>query len=612
MIYLINQIWKCANRMFIVSLLGFYILPGTSVAENLQGHAAWWIDHYGVADEQDVLVMRANRVFEKVRAAADKKGNRFPRLVIIKEEREPWAIAIKDGTVVLSYGALRICYQGNVSAEGDSRLAFILGHELAHLAKDDFWHMATFNVIRKNTLAGQSRTKLLTMLRSQSDAIGNRDALRLKELEADAYGIIYMTMAGYDPKTVVDEEGTNFIKEWVSQITGDVAYSDPTHLSPDLRAIFLQAEMRSVVSTLGFFQIGVRLYQLGRYEDAVLLLERFKERFPGREVFSNIGLTHYQLAMNVLSQCNRSLPFHFNLATLLDIQTSGLHLEGIRGDASSKTNKCFKNISFYKHIKKTIRYLEHASHLDPAYLPAKVNLTSALIMNQQYSKAISVADEALKLHPNHPDILNNRAIAIYLFGNRNNIDTADTALKSLQKIFINNPSYPRSLYNQARILSERKRNVSAREAWVSFLQHESTGIYAQSVRKKLNMAANTKNAIPVTSSWTSPIPLGNLESLSEYSKSLLRTMKVTEFDIGEFSGEIYEGEEMKLLVVENKIELVVSAVDPPVEYQAFQQKYGKAIRTVPNLLGNTLVYSNFSVDVRNDRIVNIVHYSADL
>ena len=54
--------------------------------------------------------------------------------------------------------------------------------------------------------------------------------------------------------------------------------------------------MVQVVDELDLFHFGVRLAQLGRYEDAVRLLERFSHRFPGREVFNNLGFCYYELA----------------------------------------------------------------------------------------------------------------------------------------------------------------------------------------------------------------------------------------------------------------------------------------------------------------------------
>jgi hypothetical protein len=113
----------------------------TRAAERPADHVAFFIANYGLADPAaHPLVARAYRVFDRVRAAADVAGRRSPRLKVIASLTDPWAQALRDGYVLLSRGAVAICYRAGDPALGDARLAFVLGHELAHLAKDDFWH----------------------------------------------------------------------------------------------------------------------------------------------------------------------------------------------------------------------------------------------------------------------------------------------------------------------------------------------------------------------------------------------------------------------------------------------------------------------------------------
>jgi len=50
-------------------------------------------------------------------------------------------LALKDGTILLSQKGMEICYQAEDKNIGDARVAFVLGHEMAHLGNDDFWHI---------------------------------------------------------------------------------------------------------------------------------------------------------------------------------------------------------------------------------------------------------------------------------------------------------------------------------------------------------------------------------------------------------------------------------------------------------------------------------------
>jgi hypothetical protein len=100
-----------------------------------------------------------------------------------------------------------------------------------------------------------------------------------------------MTMGGYDPKAIIDRDGTNFFEDWVSKITGKIAYSDPIHPGPKERAEFLRAQLGPVVEVLNYFTFGVRLYQLGSYSDAILLKAFRKARAGGFQQHCPLSLS---------------------------------------------------------------------------------------------------------------------------------------------------------------------------------------------------------------------------------------------------------------------------------------------------------------------------------
>ena len=100
-------------RKIAISLSFLFLIASSAYADNPKDFAAWWIKNYGVVDFKiDPLAAPAEKVFERVAAASDKRGNRSPRLIIIKAIGDPYAQAIKDGTVILTQGGLKICYQG--------------------------------------------------------------------------------------------------------------------------------------------------------------------------------------------------------------------------------------------------------------------------------------------------------------------------------------------------------------------------------------------------------------------------------------------------------------------------------------------------------------------
>ncbi|KJR42016.1 peptidase M48 Ste24p [Candidatus Magnetoovum chiemensis] len=114
--------------------------------KNYQDDVEWWASEYNVVEGKDnPLVKRAERVFERLTAAADEAGHKKSRLLVIEQGLAPDAQSIKDGSVIITTKTLDVCYEKGVSEDtGDSRLAFILGHELAHIANKDFWHADAF------------------------------------------------------------------------------------------------------------------------------------------------------------------------------------------------------------------------------------------------------------------------------------------------------------------------------------------------------------------------------------------------------------------------------------------------------------------------------------
>ena len=111
---------------------------------------------------------------------------------------------------------------------GDARIAFVFGHELAHLAKDDFWHQTAFDAVQQFMPQSENKKEIAELLLNTEDVNDStkaKEIRRKKELEADAYGLLYAVMAGYDAGLIADENN-NFFREWTSQVGGKIVYSD--------------------------------------------------------------------------------------------------------------------------------------------------------------------------------------------------------------------------------------------------------------------------------------------------------------------------------------------------------------------------------------------------
>ncbi|MCP4111832.1 MAG: M48 family metalloprotease [Desulfobacteraceae bacterium] len=566
-----------------------------------------WAYVYGtLSASAHPLVPRVQDVFDRVLRAADKRDNRYPKLMIIRKTGRPWAAALKDGTVILTQKAMEFCYQAEDQTIGDARTAFVLGHELAHLAKDDFWHMAAFEAVQRfgsDKETDQEIIELLIKTGDIDDADRAREIIKKKELQADAYGMLYASMAGYDPRIISDaSEGKNFFREWANQITGRLAYSDNRNLhpTPEQRTAFLLSNMKAVNNDLELFDIGVRLCQLGRYKDALAFLETFREKYPCREVFNNIGLINYQLA--VRARCDRNRAFQYKLAGILDTETRAMSF-------IMRQEQCVHAEEFQQKLQQAIQHFRIACKKDKYYVPARVNLSSALIMAGQYSimpgavsKAAGVLEEALALNEDDPGALSNQAIAMYLYGPSLKIDMFQQACDALKNLIEKKPDFSDAYYNLGRVLADRKMNAAARETWEKYLNLESAGVYAEIVRETLGIqkkAENQGSSLPAFGE--PPVRLGRFDNKTKKFLSGL-TRHVLELDT--VYGEYYCGKNLRVLVLEDTVELVESSVK-----QKMNPNYARPVRTFTGYSGKkTLVYENIAVDVLDDMVTGVMYF----
>lgn len=191
------QMKKMSLLLILLIMSAVLLLADTtsdSFAED-RSKKEFWINKYGEIKES-AFSIRAHEVFRRVLAAADRRGGVEPTLYIINFDGVPWAQSLADGSIILSRKGLEFCYKNHAPNEGDSRLAFVIGHELAHQFNGDFWHYKFLRTAEddKNSLQAFQDIKELAK---------KPEMLLAKELQADQYGVIYATLAGYKSDKIV-------------------------------------------------------------------------------------------------------------------------------------------------------------------------------------------------------------------------------------------------------------------------------------------------------------------------------------------------------------------------------------------------------------------------
>jgi tetratricopeptide (TPR) repeat protein len=324
------------------------------------------------------------------------------------------------------------------------------------------------------------------------------------------------------------------------------------------------------------------LYQLGSYEDAILMLSRFADQFPSRETSNNLGLCHYQLSVRNLATCGPQLLHQAYPATILDTET-------LAGQFRSSGSSCFENKFFQEHIRQAESYFRKAIQSDPTYIPAQVNLSSVQIILQQYSEAEKTLSS---LNSTDPAVLNNRSLALYL----SDPSQIGSALSQFQQLGLD---FAPAVYNQA-VLQKRIGQISeAKRHWAQFLKLEPHGMYAEVSRKELNLKEPDDAFVKLEP----PIPLGdlNLKQLNVFGN-----FEEHPFSFPGLKGSFYLNDKIKLLVLEDTLEIVEA--DPSASPAVAQKGYGVPRRKLKTTSGSIEVFSNFALDIRDGRIYRMVYF----
>ena len=170
-----------------------------------RGSASYWLRNHGAADRDARLVVRAHDVFARVAPAAETRRGARPRLVVVDEKEELIAEALRDGSIILSRAVIELCYRQDRRRRieaGDTRLAFVMAHELAHLAAGDLAHSLSFDEEATAEIVERGDTPEMRQLR---------------EILADKSGVQILLMAGYQPRHLWTER-RSFFEEWVAYI----------------------------------------------------------------------------------------------------------------------------------------------------------------------------------------------------------------------------------------------------------------------------------------------------------------------------------------------------------------------------------------------------------
>ncbi|RJR15909.1 MAG: hypothetical protein C4581_11185 [Nitrospiraceae bacterium] len=389
----------CSHFLFIAIFMAF--ASSGAFAED-RGRKEFWINKYGITKEYRYTA-RAYAVFERVLAAADRRTGIEPALYIVDYDKTPWAQALADGSIILSRKGLEFCYSRQAPEDGDSRLAFVIGHELAHQFNGDFWH---YKFLR----TAEDSDDNIRAFQDIKELAKSTDMLLAKELQADQYGIIFATMAGYNSDRIIAGD-RNFFLEWAEKETPSGRLTENLRSLSSKRAKAVSMRLQEVSDRIVLFDMGVISYHLGRFDESLVLFKRFASFFPGREVYTNVGTIYLQMAYNKFRMARSPESFPYALSFGIEKRTRA---ESIDIASKGFTETGYREYNELLHI--ATDNLKKAIEYDPFYHEAKNNLGCAYIMENRYYDAVSVLEDALKSAPDSAKIQNNLGVAYIMLG----------------------------------------------------------------------------------------------------------------------------------------------------------------------------------------------------
>lgn len=473
----------------LITTITFLSVVPSSAAENPKERIDYWLNNYSeLKPKDDPRAEKAHKIFGRVLKVAGKRPGVVPRFFIIKSNNL-LAAAIPDGSIILSEKVLEICYKD--PARGDDRLAFVLGHEIAHQLKNDFWHMKFFQAIELSKKEnGTLHKKVLDEVKGIADST---EKALFKELQADEHGIIYASMAGFNTNAIVTEDNkVNFFEEWVrmfdpTRIPG--VHNDSKHPSPKQRAEAVKASLKQVLDKVELFNLGLIFYQAGDFRQSILAYKEFLKFFPGREVYNNLAASHHLQAL----KCYRlwkgdEAPSPFKLSMAIDPHTKAteITLRLRRGSDSP-------SLLFHTHLENAIELYRTAISHDASYTLSYNNLACALIVKGDEGsiyEAIAMLKKALKIDESFKEALNNLGIAFYY------VENQPKATDNLIKAYRLDSTYEAPLFNLGKIAYLEGKEAEAKKYWMAYMKLDPSSPWAGSIRKRLPI---DKKKIPLKS-----------------------------------------------------------------------------------------------------------------
>ena len=267
---------------------GLDLPPGFTEYDLGENTVAYFEEMMPRVEDEDVE-MRIEEVLGRMMQGISLRDGVDEIVVHLVESDEIGAWALPGGFVLITTAFYNLC-----STDTDDELAVVLGHEIAHINEGHVNNPLEGRL--QENFKGYVEELGLELGYDFNDEYSDESAERMvnmitkqKELDADKQGILYTTLAGYDPRasfSVIDK----------AVESGEGVH----HPSKEVRLAKLEDRLGTFIDDAEKFHAGVMYYLRGNLDFAEKSFKGFLQSFPSREVYNNLGVIYYQKALKKL------------------------------------------------------------------------------------------------------------------------------------------------------------------------------------------------------------------------------------------------------------------------------------------------------------------------
>ena len=308
---------------------------------------------FNLSSQSDSCIIKTEKVFENIINNIANNIPAPPDLEIINSTKNP--AYIRDGVIYVEKRLIDLFCNDK---EFESKIAYILSHELAHHYSIHGW--ASNTGFTYYTSAGQS-------IDENIDFTSQRLQRKKDESQADLFGGFFSQISGYNSISVGEETLKIIYDEY--KIRDSKFY--PTLLE---RIDIVNYNIKRSIDLAEIFHFGNMSLISGNLKEAnECFKEVIKNNFISREIYNNLGLSYLLNAIKNSPELSKySYPIEIEASTRAEIK---------------KTRSSFLDSSL-ENIEKAISYFKKANNLDQDFEPAKVNLMVSYFLVSQIQKKL--------------------------------------------------------------------------------------------------------------------------------------------------------------------------------------------------------------------------------